>query len=120
MEPPRDRVWIVSVGAGVIAVSLFVVGLILWRMTGVTPYDCPSPGACGAVQHHRLHPTRAEAVWLVSAVFAFIAIASVLRPDSFRHLTPPGSRGSLETTYRQPNIDGARSPGTPNHLDPRQ
>jgi hypothetical protein len=97
---PRDRVWIVSAGASVIAVVLFVVGLYLWRMMVSTP--CGPPQLCfGHLPPQHLHGLRAEAVWLVSAVFAFIAGASVLWPDSFRRLMSAGRRGSIEDSYQQ-------------------
>jgi hypothetical protein len=94
---PRQRVWIVSAGAAVIAVVLFGVGLYLWRMLGPTP--CGPAELCrGHLPPHHLHMVRAEAVWLASAVFAFIAAGSALSPDSFRHLI---GRGSTEDSYRQ-------------------
>lgn len=97
VAPPRNRVWIVSAGAAVIAVSLFVVGLYLWRMMVPTPCG-PSELCLGHLPPHHLHRIRAEAVWLVTAVFAFIAVASVLSPDSFRHFI---RQGSIEDSYRQ-------------------
>jgi hypothetical protein len=97
-------VWIVSAGAAIIAAVLFLFGLYLWRMMVLTPDDCPFPGACGAPQTHHLHATRAEVVWLVSAVFGFIALASVLWPDRLNHIAR-GTRGD----------DSNRAPSIPDH-----
>jgi hypothetical protein len=101
--PKRERlVWIVSAGAALIAGGLFLFGLHLWEMMVPTPSDCPFPGACGAPRPpHHLHATRAEAVWLVSALSAFIAIGAIAAPESFRHLI---GRGTLEEANQSPDI----------------
>jgi hypothetical protein len=87
---PRNRLWIMSAGAAVIAVLLFGVGLYLWRM--MVPTRCGPAELClGHLPQHHLHQVRAEGVWLASGVFAFIAAASALWPDPFRHRVRPGS-----------------------------
>lgn len=109
VTPPRHRTWIVSAGSALIAVGLFVVGLYLWRMMGPTP--CSPPQCVGThLPPHHLHPTRAEAVWLVSTLFAFVAVGSVLAPESFRHLI---GRGSIEEASQSGQIPGPlpRGPG---------
>jgi hypothetical protein len=95
---PKDRVWIVSAGASVVAVVLFVVGMYSWRMMVPTPSACPYPGACGTLPPHHLHAFRAELVWMLSAASAFIAAVSVVWPDPFRRLVTT-KHGAIEDSY---------------------
>jgi hypothetical protein len=99
---PKDRVWIVSAGASVVAVVLFVVGMYSWRMMVPTPSACPYPGACGTLPPHHLHAFRAELVWMLSAASAFIAAVSVVWPDPFRRLVTT-KHGAIEDSYGQSN-----------------
>src|SRR4051812_15541043 len=107
--PGRHRlVWIVSAGAGFIAAALFIVGLYWWRMLVPTPCQ-PPPYQCpvgGHLPPHHGHQTLAEAVWIVSTLFGWIALASVLWPDRLNHI----SRGSRESE------DSGESPTFPEHI----
>jgi hypothetical protein len=73
----RRRPWLIPLTTFVAAITLFVAGIVVWRMlsTPLAP-KCPTVvlGPClTSVPPHRLHPLRAEVLWAASAVFALIA-----------------------------------------------
>ncbi len=76
---PRPRPWLIPTAAAVVALALFVAGVVTWRMMpGVRP--CPPNSLCFMpLPPHRLHPLRAELLWVASAVFGLIAAGASLR-----------------------------------------
>jgi hypothetical protein len=85
------RPWLLPVLASLMAVALLVTGVVTWRM--MSPPACRVSGAifCFASPEHRLHPLRAELLWVASAVFALLAVSSGLW--QWRRLTtaPPAT-----------------------------
>ena len=81
----RRRPWLIPLVASLVAVALFVAGVVAWRMTSmkVIGQPCPPNMLCaelpGAYAPHRLHPLRAELLWAASAFFALVAVGTVLR-----------------------------------------
>ena len=72
----------VPVAAAVLAVGLFVGGVIAWGMTA-PPFVCPPNRPCALHDpsvRHQLHPLRAEGLWALSGIFAVLAIASAFTP----------------------------------------
>jgi hypothetical protein len=71
--------------AAVTAVALFVAGVVVWRMTApVYPAvpRCPANSLCYnpfPAFAHRLHPLRAEMLWVASALLALLAIGTTVR-----------------------------------------
>ena len=82
------RPWLISTIAFVVAVALFVAGIVTWRMFSTWPH-CSGHFSCGAPPPpHRLHPLRAELLWAASAFFALTAVGigmwQWLRPTTGR------------------------------------
>lgn len=61
---PRARLWLVPTVA---AVAFFLSGAVVWRVTWMWP-------------PRRLHPLRAELLWVAGLLLVLIAIARVLWP----------------------------------------
>jgi hypothetical protein len=74
--------WLIPIGAAIIAVALFIAGLVAWRMMSA-PHVCSPDVICGVYdpsERHQIHPLRAEGLWALSALFAIIALVSAVRP----------------------------------------
>jgi protein-S-isoprenylcysteine O-methyltransferase Ste14 len=61
---PSARPWIVPAAA---AVAFFVAGVVVWRVTSLWP-------------PRRLHPLRAELLWVAGVLLVLVALAGVLWP----------------------------------------
>ena len=71
---------LISTIALVVAVVLFVAGVVMWRLFSTWPH-CSGHVYCGAPPPppHRLHPLRAELLWAGSAFFLLVAIGVGLK-----------------------------------------
>jgi hypothetical protein len=76
---PRLRPWLIPTAAAAVALALFIVGVLTWRMVPGSPQCSPHTLCFEAVPGHRLHPLRAELLWAGSAVFALIAAGASVR-----------------------------------------
>jgi hypothetical protein len=92
MKTILRRRWVVPSGAALIAVGLFVAGVVAWGMTATTQHVCPDGVICGLFppdQTRQIHPLRAEILWALSGVFMVAAVVSVARPlDKRRGQSP--------------------------------
>ncbi|HEX5559461.1 MAG TPA: hypothetical protein VFX13_17735 [Gaiellales bacterium] len=88
---------VVLVLASLIAVALFVAGVVTWRMmsTPVLLPSCPPNTACSLGPSlgspYQLHPLRAELLWAASAVFAMLALGSGFRRWRRPMTAPPAA-----------------------------
>jgi hypothetical protein len=74
LRPP----WLVSTIAAAVALALFIAGLLTWRIMPGIP-QCSPKTLCFMLPAHRLHPLRAELLWVASAIFALIAAGMSLQ-----------------------------------------
>ncbi|MDX6548224.1 MAG: hypothetical protein QOG33_1774 [Gaiellales bacterium] len=76
----RVHRWTLPAGALLLAAGLLVAGVLVWRITSTATF-CPG-ALCGikADQHSQIYPHRAEALWVLSGIFALISLAIVVAP----------------------------------------
>jgi hypothetical protein len=88
---PSVRRWLIPAVAAA-AVIFFVAGVVVWRM-----FSSPTVGPSGGILFlitrppHRLHPLRAETLWVTSALFALVAISTSLRQQLGRAQRRPSA-----------------------------
>ena len=80
MQMTREQRRVVVAGTFLIAAGLLVAGVLVWRITSTTTF-CPGV-LCGikADQHFQIYPHRAEALWVMSAVFGLSSLVLALAP----------------------------------------
>jgi hypothetical protein len=62
------RHWVGPLILAAVGLALVVVGVIVWRQMSAVP-PCPPGTFCATTEPpHRLHPLRAEALWVVGGV----------------------------------------------------
>lgn len=78
------------IALGLTAVTLLVAGTLTWRMTvpsqtcpgvpnGALGALCEQPIVSGPTRHRRIHPLRAELLWVAGAVTALAAVIIEVR-----------------------------------------
>jgi hypothetical protein len=72
----------VAITAALIAVGLFVAGVIVWTTMTSTEHFCP-PGVVSNCTrpdvHVAIHPRRAEGLWALSGISAAVALVAGIR-----------------------------------------
>jgi hypothetical protein len=75
----REHRWVL-LATLLLAAGLLVAGVLVWRITSTATF-CPGP-LCGirADQHFQIYPHRAEALWLLSGIFALSSLVLAIAP----------------------------------------
>ena len=80
MRTIREHRWLLLAGTLLLAAGLLLAGVLVWRITSTATF-CPGP-LCGIKpdQHFQIYPHRAEALWVLSGIFALSSLVLAIAP----------------------------------------